>query len=104
MEDFKLSEMKIFKKVNQIGIITTKFEEIVKNYETYLGIGPFNILDRKDQQAVYNGKEITFSTRTGIAWLGDLQIEINHAYEVPEGGLPHTDWIKRRGEGIHHLI
>ena len=59
--------------------------------------------DRKDQKAVYNGREITFSTRTALAWLGDLQIEINHAYEVPEGGLPHTDWIKRRGEGIHHL-
>ncbi|MHA1299702.1 MAG: VOC family protein [Candidatus Helarchaeota archaeon] len=98
-----MEKTRLFKKINQIGIVTTKMDEIIERYEKILGIGPFNILDRKNQEADYNGKKIIFSTKTALAWFGQIQIEINNIYEYPEGGTPHTDWINRRGEGVHHF-
>ncbi len=92
----------LFKQINQIGIVTTNLEKAIKNYEK-IGIGPWNILDRKDQTAIYNGKEIKFSTKTALAWFGSIQVEINQVYEYSEGGTAHVDWIKRRGEGFHHF-
>ena len=57
-------------------------------------------MDRKDQPAIYKGEEILFSTRTALSMVGPIQIEINHVYK---GTTPHTDWIKKHGEGFHHL-
>ena len=90
----------IFKEINQIGIVTQDLEKVKDYYEKILQIGPFLVLDRKDQEAIYNGKKITFSTKTALAQFGKIQIEINNIYE---GETPHTDWIKRRGEGIQHF-
>ncbi|MHA1144194.1 MAG: VOC family protein [Candidatus Helarchaeota archaeon] len=90
----------IFKQVNQLGIVTTNLEKMVEIYKMFFNIPQFLILERKDQSAVYNGDEIKFSTRTALAQVGNLQIEINHVFE---GETPHTEWIRRRGEGIHHL-
>lgn len=95
-----MEETKLFKQINQIGIVTTNLEKAIEKYEKILGIGPWNILDRKNQTAIYNNKEITFSTKTALAWFGSVQIEINHVYE---GETAHLDWIRRRGEGFHHF-
>jgi len=95
-----LEKPKLFKQINQIGIVTNDIEKILKHYEDFLGVGPFLVLDRKDQTAIYNGKEIKFSTKTATAPFGSIQIEINHIYE---GETPHTDWIKRNGEGFQHF-
>lgn len=95
-----MSKPSIFKQVNQIGLVTNNPEKMVKMYEDLFNIGPFSILDRKDQPAVYNGKDILFSTKTALARFGTLQIEINYIYE---GETPHTEWIRRKGEGFHHF-
>ncbi|MFX1453284.1 MAG: VOC family protein [Promethearchaeota archaeon] len=95
-----MEEPKIFRQINQIGIVTTNLEKAIENYEKVLGIGPWNVLDRKNQTAIYDEKQITFSTKTALAWFGPIQIEINHIYE---GETPHLEWIRRRGEGLHHF-
>lgn len=95
-----MNENDIFKGINQIGIVTQNLEKMINDYEKILKIGPFLILDRKDQIAIYNDKEIKFSTKTALARFGNIQIEINNVYK---GETPHTDWIKKRGEGLHHL-
>jgi methylmalonyl-CoA/ethylmalonyl-CoA epimerase len=95
-----LEETKFFKQVNQIGIVSSNVERSVKNYEEILGLPPFFIIDRKDQEALYKGEQIKFSTKTATTRFGPLQIEINEVYE---GETPHTDWIRRRGEGFHHF-
>ena len=96
----KLNEPTIFKQINQIGIVTQNLDKMVNAYEKIFKIGPFLVLDRKDQIAVYNGKEIKFSVKTALAQIGQIQIEINSVYK---GETPHTEWIKRRGEGFHHF-
>jgi len=91
---------KFFKQIDQIGIVTSNIERTVKFYEEILGIPPFFIIDRKDQEAIYNGEKIKFSTKTATARFGPIQVEINEIYQ---GETPHTDWIRRRGEGFHHF-
>jgi len=91
---------KFFKQIDQIGILTSNIERTVKFYEEILGISPFFIIDRKDQEAIYKGEKIQFSTKTATARFGPIQIEINEIYK---GETPHTDWIRRRGEGFHHF-
>jgi len=91
---------KFFKQIDQIGIVTSNIEKTVKSYEEILGISPFFIIDRKDQEALYNGENIKFSTKTATARFGPIQIEINDIYK---GETPHTDWIRRRGDGFHHF-
>ncbi len=91
---------KIFKQIDQIGIVSNNIEKTVKFYEDILVIPPFFIIDRKDQEANYKGEKIKFSTKTATARFGPIQVEINEIYE---GETPHTDWIRRHGEGFHHF-
>lgn len=91
---------KFFKQIDQIGIVTSNIERTVKFYEEILGISPFFIIDRKDQEATYNGEKIKYSTKTATARFGPIQVEINEIYK---GETPHTDWIRRRGEGVQHF-
>ncbi|NVM31533.1 MAG: VOC family protein [Candidatus Helarchaeota archaeon] len=86
--------------INQIGIVVRDVEKRAKLLEQILGIGPFQILERKPEEIIYKGKKETFQVKNGLAFLGSVQLEL---IEVVQGNCCQADFLKRRGEGLHHF-
>ena len=75
--------------IEHIGIAVKSLEETIPFYENVLGLTCYNIEEVKDQEV-----------RTAFFQVGQTKIELLESTD-PEG--PIGRFIKRKGEGIHHI-
>lgn len=75
--------------IEHIGIAVKSLEETIPFYENILGLTCYNIEEVKDQKV-----------RTAFFKVGQTKIELLESTD-PEG--PIGRFIKRKGEGIHHI-
>ena len=76
-------------RIEHIGIAVKSLEETIPFYENVLGLTCYNIEVVKDQKV-----------RTAFFQVGQIKIELLESTD-PEG--PIGRFIKRKGEGIHHI-
>jgi hypothetical protein len=95
------------KEIKQLGIVVQNAEETAKNYWEMLGVGPWILIDFKPPQltdvtlhgiSIHN--EVNLHIKAAIAQLGDLQIEL---LQPVKGPSTYMEFLKTRGQGIHHL-
>jgi hypothetical protein len=95
------------KEIKQLGIIVENAEETAKNYWEMLGVGPWMLIDFKPPHLtdvtlygipIHN--DVPLHTKAAIAQWGDLQIEL---LQPVKGPSTYRDFLKTRGQGIHHL-
>ncbi|MFX0150402.1 MAG: VOC family protein [Candidatus Hodarchaeota archaeon] len=80
-----------FSKIDQIGIVVKDMESTMKFYERMFGIEPFLTL----VSSVYSAE-----LKIGLLYLDEVQIEL---IQVLQGETIHSKFLKRQGEGLHHL-
>ena len=94
------------KKIVQVGIVVKDAEQSARRYWELLGLGPWIFLDFKPPHvadcflhgvAVRNSD---FGVKAAVANLGDLQFEL---LEPTFGSSTHMEFLKKHGEGIHHI-
>ena len=76
-------------RIEHIGIAVKSLDETIPFYENVLGLTCYNIEEVKDQKV-----------RTAFFQVGQTKIELLESTD-PEG--PIGRFIKRKGEGIHHI-
>jgi len=86
--------------INQIGIVVRDVKRFSTLLEQAFGMGPFQILERQPEEIIYKGKKQLFQITNGLARVGSIQIEL---IEVVQGECCQADFLKRKGEGLHHL-
>jgi len=88
----------------QVGIVVRDLKKSIELYEKLLGIGPWDEMCIDGEvltSMTYKGKPVeNASFLTGVAWVGDLQIEL---IQPVEGDLPYSDFLREHGEGLHHM-
>lgn len=77
-------------KIDQIGVVTADMDRIVDFFKEKFGID-FVIFETEQKK----GK-----IRIGLTNLGDVQLEL---IQVVEGETIHADFLRRKGEGLHHI-
>jgi catechol 2,3-dioxygenase-like lactoylglutathione lyase family enzyme len=89
----------------QIGVVTDDARRQAEVLQSLLGIGPFRLTDwpwvRPDMQGFFKGQPADFSMRMGFADLGNIQMEL---LEPLKGESVYTEFLARRGPGLHHLL
>lgn len=95
------------KEITQVGIIVEDAERTAKNYWELFGIGPWMFIDFKSpniSDGLLHGISIVddadVQVRAAIANHGDLQFEL---LEPVCGPTTHMEFLKMKGEGIHHV-
>jgi hypothetical protein len=95
------------KEIKQLGIVVENAEETARNYWELLGVGPWILLDFKPPHLtdvtlheVPIHDYVNLHTRAALAHMGDLQIEL---LEPVKGPSTYMEFLKTRGQGIHHL-
>jgi methylmalonyl-CoA/ethylmalonyl-CoA epimerase len=89
----------------QIGVVTRDARRQADALGSLLGLGPFRFHDwpgdRPDMQAHFRGRPGRFRMRLGFGDLGNVQLEL---IQPLEGESLYTEFLARRGPGLHHLL
>jgi catechol 2,3-dioxygenase-like lactoylglutathione lyase family enzyme len=87
-------------KIFQIGIVVRNIDEAVKFYREAFGIGPFEVFEVNYTDATYYGEKAGYRGKRAFAKMGPMTVEL---IELIEGKTIHEQFLKEKGEGLHHL-
>ena len=105
------------KRIVQLGFAVHDAERMAKRYEDLFGIGPWTIFTTRPPRASGGGQArpaeapkgmlhgipiiaLNWRLKIAMADLGDIQIEL---IEPIDGPGTHWEFLKARGQGVHHL-
>ncbi len=84
----------------QIGIVVEDMDRAIEHFGRVLGWGPFQIMESKMRGVIYRGKPTDCRIRMATCRSGNIEIEL---LQILEGETPHTEFLREKGEGVHHL-
>jgi len=84
----------------QIAIVVKSIDETVKFYTDVFGIGPFEIREVEYPTATYYGRKEGYRGKRAFAQLGPVSLEL---IELIDGKTVQEDFLKEKGEGLHHI-
>jgi 4-hydroxyphenylpyruvate dioxygenase-like putative hemolysin len=90
------------RKLHHICLAVRDVDKTAESFSTIFGIGPFrkSLYKSPPSRAIVNGKPQGYSLKFASAQLGPITIEI---VQPIEGKTAVDDFLRRRGEGLHHL-
>ena len=91
------------KKIVKLGIVVRNVEKSAKKYWQVFGLGPWTLANMQAPGIVLHDcilDHTPFSVRSGIANIGDLQIEL---LQPLSGQSSYAEFLGKYGNGIHHL-
>lgn len=86
--------------MSQIGIVVKDMGKTIEYYEKVLGLGPFVRPDIIYKEKHYYGKPVNSEWIMGFCSLGSVELEL---IQPITGPTIYHDFLKEKGEGIHHL-
>jgi methylmalonyl-CoA/ethylmalonyl-CoA epimerase len=84
----------------QVAIVVKSIDETVKFYEEMFGIGPFEIIEVDFADATYYGQKAGYRGKRGFAQMGPVTLELIECYD---GKTVQEDFLREKGEGLHHI-
>jgi hypothetical protein len=91
------------KRIVRFAVVVGNAEKVAGHYQEILGIAPWTFTDKTATDVVLHGRalgNISFSMRSALAQLGDLQIELIQPLSGPS---LYMEFFGLHGNGIHHL-
>ena len=99
--DPRLQELLALPAPDQIGMVVRSVEKSIEAYSRLFGWGPFEVFQHKYTELIYRGKPGNFKYRVALGQISPtLQLEF---IENTEGESIYTEFLRARGEGVHHL-
>jgi methylmalonyl-CoA/ethylmalonyl-CoA epimerase len=89
-----------FTSVDQIGVVVRSVDATARAFGVFLGEDAFSVVEGEAPAILADGREINIHGKLAFAHLGPIQIEL---IEIIEGESVHVEFLKKNGEGIHHL-
>lgn len=89
--------------VVQIAILVPDLDAAMKNFWERFSVGPWSVYTYDDKFVPTqhrHGKPTRYSSRIGLANIGDLRIEL---IQPLEGDTVYRDFIEKHGYGVQHL-
>jgi methylmalonyl-CoA/ethylmalonyl-CoA epimerase len=84
----------------QVAIVVKSVDDAVKFYTEVFGVGPFELMEVNFPSATYYGEKGGYRGKRAFAKLGPVTLEL---IELIDGKTVHEDFLKEKGEGVHHL-
>jgi len=100
--DPKMEELLGLPFPDQIGMVSRDIEKTIEAYTRFFQCGPFEIAEREytKSTSTYRGKPGGFKYRVAYAQFGAMQLEF---IQPLEGRTVYEEFLKTRGEGMHHF-
>ncbi|MFC1994443.1 VOC family protein [Chloroflexota bacterium] len=86
--------------LDQIGVVVKDIDKAIEYYSSVFGLGPFYVQEVEPDGMVYRGQVNDCRLKIAFAISGSIEIEL---IQVLKGETTHTEFLKKKGEGLHHL-
>jgi hypothetical protein len=89
--------------ISQIAVVCNDLQKTMENYTNLLGWGPWNVYRHEPPQLHHTeigGKPAGYSMLGAETQVGGVIFEL---VQPMEGPSIYKDWLKRHGEGLHHV-
>lgn len=85
----------------QIGVVVKDVDKAVEYYTKHFGLGPWRrTVNEHLPFAIVRGKKTPYTAKIAITNIPPLTLEL---IEVTKGPSIQLDFLKEKGEGIHHI-
>ncbi|MFC1494663.1 VOC family protein [Thermodesulfobacteriota bacterium] len=85
--------------IHQVGVVVKDLDKTIA-FLSAIGLGPFTIRNSKHAAATVRGKKESYEVRIALAQQGSVQLEL---IEYINGETIHGEFLKDKGEGLHHI-
>jgi hypothetical protein len=86
--------------VSHIGVVTKDLDRTVREMEDLYGLKPFMVMEPGYVNTYLRGKPAEFKLRSAFYRSGQVVFEV---ISVLEGDTIYEEWLREKGEGLHHL-
>lgn len=88
--------------LRQLAFVPRDFDAALRYWTDLVGVGPFFYFEHIPLIDVrYRGHPIELDCSAAISFWGDLEIELLRQHDARPSAF--TEWLKARGEGVHHI-
>lgn len=84
--------------IDQVGYVVRDLDASLPAYTALFG--PFETMDAAMDGCAFRGEDVSCRLKIAINKSGPVEVEL---IEVVEGETPHTEHLRRCGEGPHHV-
>lgn len=98
-----MSDEKVFKEINQVGLVVKDLQRSMEYYWDNFGIGPWDIFTFEHpliQDMTIKGRPASYKMKLALTRVGKVTLEL---IQPLEGDTTYKEFLEKRGEGIHHL-
>ncbi len=85
---------------DQVCVVVRDVDRAIEYYESVFGLGPFRVMETATKDMAYKDWTGTVRLKTAFAQMGPIELEL---IQVVEGETPHSEFLRQKGEGLHHL-
>ncbi len=86
--------------VSHIGVVTKNLDKTMRELEDLYGLKPFLVMEPGYVNTYIRGKSADFKLKSAFYQSGQVIFEV---ISVLEGDTIYGDWLREKGEGLHHL-
>lgn len=90
----------VLPEVSHIGVVTNNLDKTISELEDLYGMKPFKVMDPGYVNTYLRGKPAAFKLKSAFYRSGQVFFEV---ISVLEGDTIYGEWLKEKGEGLHHL-
>ena len=91
-----------YPKLNHVGIVVRDIDQASRDNSNRFGLNAvFRRITLHIENALYQGKTVTFSAEFGFIELGNTMLEL--IQPLGNDPTPYLDALQERGENTHHL-
>lgn len=85
---------------DQVCIVVKDMDKAIEYYQSVFGLGPFRAMEVATKDMTYRDWTGAARQKSAFAQCGPIQIEL---IQPLEGDTPQAEFLKEKGEGMHHL-
>ena len=86
--------------VSHIGVVTNNLDKTMRELEDLYGLKPFLVMEPGYVNTSIRGKPADFKLKSAFYQSGQVIFEV---ISVLEGETIYGEWLREKGEGLHHL-
>lgn len=92
-----------FGRVVQVAYLVEDMDVAMRHWLAQAGLGPWTCFRNIELDAGFDGRDLTLRIHEGLAYMGDLQIQLVQSLNDPGDVTPYQPYVAERRFGVHHL-
>jgi methylmalonyl-CoA/ethylmalonyl-CoA epimerase len=92
-----------FGKVVQVAYLVEDMDAAMAHWLRHAGLGPWTCFRNIELDSHFDGHDLTLRIHEGLAYMGDLQIQLVQSLNAPDENTPYQSCVRAGRWGVHHM-